>query len=1340
MSMHLSITGEMRDHLTHEVEHVSHLLPSQGPIGTFIHHNTLHGLQHLPFEEAVAEAQRVLGGRGYLPNEEYRRFYAAGRITDEDIGVAIRGRPSLTAEGRLAAVAERQIETEEVCRIHLLHGIEPADPAQLRYEIYERDATRRFRDDVPAATRSAVLAEAAAELTRGLDRVGLTWTLADWMHAQTNLDVPGWLRAEVARQVDDGSHPVPGDQVETWLGRLAIPTDRREGYLACIDRRLKGGAFDGAIERDALRRRWLREETGLLKQLAHRHFGVRGTFSAIASHFSTHPEAYALLSLWHACLAGCGNADPFSPTNPHHMRAQDPDGERELLHERYRHMERFDGPPIPLTAELRAAIQAAVETELNHHRASTEPGDVPALEVEQLCWIVLHDLGATSLNRRGFEALMGLVSLRADTSGDDLSRPAVETGATDGPVVIGEREAAFADMLTMLRQRDPRRQMMRFAEQTLVEQVGRLGRDRSHSELLKELTGADLTERINRYMIKQCANFLDEGLAAWRMPGRVRGFYDAWRGLASSGGSVEFADLPGWRDALRQLPDLAEDAVISQLHALGVPEEHWGDYLGRLLIQLPGWGGLISWRAVRPEYPRQQVQPIDLIHFLAVRLFYETLLIQHLCRATWELDGSVASLHSYFRTHLPELFSRRELFLGHLPEDLAQQARSLAGRSRSDDEDDDQWTKLADMIWMYRERDGSGQESGRTAHGDAWRLFHLAQLLGLTAAQVQSLSAEERDRLLGVLDAFPASRHGAIWLAAYEHHYREQILNALASNHGKGRWRTREERPRAQVVYCIDEREEAIRRHLEELDPALETLGAAGFFGVAMNYCALGVHEPTPLCPPVITPVHLVEEAARPEEIERLATRTRRAKWSEVVHNTYWEIKRNFVSAYFLLDVVGFLQTVPLFGQVLVPRRYARMSQRVGERIVPSVPTALTVTRSGEEAAAHDEHTPLGFTTLEQADRVETMLRNLGLTSGFARLVLFTGHGSSSLNNPHESAHDCGACGGKHGGPSARAFAAMTNRPEVRSLLRERGIDIPDDTWFVGSQHNTCSELYTYFDVEDIPASHREDWRRLVADLDEARARSAQERCRRFASAPKDVSPEQSLRHIEGRALDLSQVRPEWGHATNAFAVVGRRAVTQGLFLDRRPFLISYDPTQDPDGTILERIILAVGPVGAGINLEYYFSTVDNQRYGADTKVPHNVYGLVGVMEGAMSDLRTGLPRQMVEVHEPMRLQLVIEASTAHLGEIYGRQPAVQQLLDNAWVHLIAMDPDTGALNLFVPGVGFVPWERPLTALPVVRSSFDWFRGKTDFLPPAQIVQDDGPGEGQAVQNGAGAA
>jgi len=147
-----------------------------------------------------------------------------------------------------------------------------------------------------------------------------------------------------------------------------------------------------------------------------------------------------------------------------------------------------------------------------------------------------------------------------------------------------------------------------------------------------------------------------------------------------------------------------------------------------------------------------------------------------------------------------------------------------------------------------------------------------------------------------------------------------------------------------------------------------------------------------------------------------------------------------------------------------------------------------------------------------------------------------------------------------------------------------------------------------------------------------------------------------------------------------------------------------------------------VGPVGAGINLEYYFSTVDNQRWGADTKVPHNVCGMIGVMEGALSDLRTGLPKQMVEVHEAMRLQLVVEAKVEVLGAIYGRQKSIQELLGNAWVHLIALDPDSGELRLFLPRGEFALWDRPLSPLPTVTSSFDWYRGKTDFLPPAFIA------------------
>ena len=229
---------------------------------------------------------------------------------------------------------------------------------------------------------------------------------------------------------------------------------------------------------------------------------------------------------------------------------------------------------------------------------------------------------------------------------------------------------------------------------------------------------------------------------------------------------------------------------------------------------------------------------------------------------------------------------------------------------------------------------------------------------------------------------------------------------------------------------------------------------------------------------------------------------------------------------------------------------------------------------------------------------------------------------------------------------------------------------------------------------------------------------SAHERCRRLASAPRQPTPKEALAHIEERATDFSQARPELGHATNASAVVGRRSLTQGAFFDRRVFLISYDPTQDPEGKILEGILLAVGPVGAGINLEYYFSTVNNERFGCGSKVPHNVTGFFGVMEGASSDLRTGLPQQMVEIHEAMRLQLLVEAKTSVLERIYADQESLRELIAGGWIHLSTKDPDSGEIFIFERGAGFVPWQAEAKDLPLCDKSPDCYRGQTLILLP----------------------
>jgi uncharacterized protein YbcC (UPF0753/DUF2309 family) len=206
-----------------------------------------------------------------------------------------------------------------------------------------------------------------------------------------------------------------------------------------------------------------------------------------------------------------------------------------------------------------------------------------------------------------------------------------------------------------------------------------------------------------------------------------------------------------------------------------------------------------------------------------------------------------------------------------------------------------------------------------------------------------------------------------------------------------------------------------------------------------------------------------------------------------------------------------------------------------------------------------------------------------------------------------------------------------------------------------------------------------------------------------------------------GRARDFSQARPELGHATNAAAFIGRRSMSQGAFFDRRVFLISYDPTQDPEGTALETILLAVGPVGAGINLEYYFSTVNNERYGCGSKITHNVAGLFGVMEGTSSDLRTGLPKQMIEIHEAMRLQVVIETSIEVVTRIYARQPPLQELIGNGWLLLSVKDPDSEAIHVFTPDTGFTRWRGNVTPLPEVQRSPEWYNGHEDPLTPALI-------------------
>jgi uncharacterized protein YbcC (UPF0753/DUF2309 family) len=330
----------------------------------------------------------------------------------------------------------------------------------------------------------------------------------------------------------------------------------------------------------------------------------------------------------------------------------------------------------------------------------------------------------------------------------------------------------------------------------------------------------------------------------------------------------------------------------------------------------------------------------------------------------------------------------------------------------------------------------------------------------------------------------------------------------------------------------------------------------------------------------------------------------------------------------------------------------------------------------------------LGFTTAERAGIVEGGLRTIGLTRGFGRLIVLCGHGSESDNNPYFGALHCGACGGKHGDANARAFAAMANDPEVRDLLRARGLAVPDDTWFLPAKHITTSDRVLFYDAADLPDSHRDDWRALDRDLVRAGAAQALERGARLPRSGVSSSADDAYRRVAERTVDWANVRPEWGLSSNAAFIIARRRLTRGLNLQGRTFLHSYDPAQDPEGAVLERIMMAPLIVGQWINMEHYFSSVDPWVWGSGSKVIHNVVAGVGVMLGSQSDLQTGLPLQTVNNgavhhHEPMRLLTVIEAPPARISSVIAKHALLQTLLHNGWLNLVAVEPADGAVHRY---------------------------------------------------------
>ena len=499
---------------------------------------------------------------------------------------------------------------------------------------------------------------------------------------------------------------------------------------------------------------------------------------------------------------------------------------------------------------------------------------------------------------------------------------------------------------------------------------------------------------------------------------------------------------------------------------------------------------------------------------------------------------------------------------------------------------------------------------------------------------------------------------------AFEWSYYDGVIAGLQLGNSPEK---KEKTPSFQALFCIDERECSLRRHIENIDPHCETLGTPGFFGVEFYLQPENGNFYDKLCPAPVTPKYLIKEFGVTEK------RKHDHFYTPHTHTFFGGILAAI--GFGVWAAVRLLQNI--FRPVMSPaisNAFAHMNKE----------SQLTIENSHIED--RENELQIGFTIEEMATRVEGVLRGIGLTKNFAPIVYVMAHGSSSANNPHHGAHDCGACSGRPGSVNARVLSFMANHPKVRQLLLNKGIAIPIETQFVGGLHDTASDQITYYDEQILYGNNVEFHSNNISSFEKALDLNALERSRRFASINSKMGLQKVRKEIQKRSVSMFEPRPELGHGTNTLCVIGNRDLTKGLFLDRRAFLNSYDYSSDPKGELLTGIMRPIGPVCGGINLEYYFSRVDNYKLGAGTKLPHNVMGLIGVANSSDGDLRPGLPLQMIEVHDPVRLLVIV----AHFPEVVLKTirsaPEMYEWYINEWIHLMVVNPETKEFFYFKNG------------------------------------------------------
>ncbi|MBA3026415.1 MAG: DUF2309 domain-containing protein [Sulfurimonas sp.] len=874
--------------------------------------------------------------------------------------------------------------------------------------------------------------------------------------------------------------------------------------------------------------------------------------------------------------------------------------------------------------------------------------------------------------------------------------------------------------------------------------VKHLAKEKTIYDVVDMLFATNVGEALDDIMSQIAMRFLGEGQAIWNMPKREKGMFLSWKEIVMQD-KVFFNENETLCRLLRETA-LAEDIIFMVLKELKIPRSFWEEYFTLELTKLHGWSGFLKYRS-KSSSEYQKKYPAFMEEFLAIRLYYSYMLLKKQ-ENSLGFFPSMKELGSYIMNNKEEAFLRAEYNSGKLLLSYFQSVENFLHETQKTDAKEiyDQYIYdkkihdcevLAEYLYkvlslVLKEEQiqtlqaqelnaiNAALQDFEDEEGFIWlKAMEKTSMMQLMSDYVQSKKTQEQvnssdAQLFFCIDTRSERIRRNIEAAgAYETYgmagfFGIPFKSIDVSNRCESDLCPAILTPK-HIVYSFHEKEainskglmKIVKKVLNELKynvltpyvtvEAIGALFAFDFFGKSLVPKAY-----MPLRKKIFDPK--VEEELRIERYtEKEATESITAIQNQIIKFVIEE-KFNIKPSSLDDEILNEIREIALSKEDIVQEdqdgvaidsvtklgaKY-NLLQIEEQRLIELLRKEYKVS-AGHMRIQKAKMAKVGFSFKEQLYYVQSALKTVGLKS-FCDIVVLSAHASQSENNPYESALDCGACGGSSSLINAKVLAYMANKQNIREELHKHGIHIPEQTYFIAALHNTTSDVLTLFDAH-APHSHHEALKKLKADLELAGMLTAAER---MATLPlsNTRSKQGAFSLAKRNTMDWSQPRPEWGLSKNHSFFIGKRENSKNMNLAGRTFLHSYDYTGDKKGAILSVILSGPLVVGEWINMEHFFSTLDNSAFGSESKVYHNVVGKLGVISGNMSDLRTGLPSQTVNLenepyHEPLRLITMIEAPFETHKNVIDKIHKISELVYNEWIKTIFIDEKETAFFLY---------------------------------------------------------